>query len=128
MSLRWDTSEVDDFALDLSQGPGRMQRKARKVFAVGMFKAKTTLKEMASGHDYLPDLPRHIEYDELGPLFYELGINKVGQGNLGNFAVYGGPNNAPIMGSPADAMRIELPSIVRHLADEAEDVVLGGPR
>jgi hypothetical protein len=126
MELHWDTSEVDRLAIDLSRAPGRMQRRAPKVFAVGMAKAKKNLKRMASGHSHLPQLDSHVEYDRLGDLHYELGFNKVGQGSLANIAVYGSINNAPIMGTPADALRVELPYILRHLGDEAAEAVLGG--
>jgi hypothetical protein len=40
--------------------------------------------------------------------------------------VYGTSNNAPVMGTPMDALRLELPAILRHLGEDAEDAVLGG--
>lgn len=122
--IRWDTDQVDRLSIDLSRAPGRIQKSAPHVLLVGINKAKKNLKRMASGHDYLPDLPGHVEYDRLSPLEFELGFNKVGQGNLANIAVYGSVNNAPVSGSPADALRIELPQIMHHLGDEGEDAVL----
>lgn len=124
-SIHWDTDEVDRLAIDLSEAPGRIQRSADRVLFVGINKAKRNLKRMASGHDYLPQLDDHVEYERHGVLEYELGFNKVGQGNLANIAVYGSVNNAPIMGSPADAIRIELPQIMRQLGDEGADAILG---
>ncbi len=126
MTFRWDTSQANRLALDLSKAPDRIQRTAPKVFYVGINKAKKNLKRDASRHDYLPKLAAHVGYDKLGELEYELGFNKVGQGNLANIAVYGSVNNAPVMGTPADALRLELPHIVRHLGDEGADAVLGG--
>ena len=124
--MGFDTSEVDRLALDLSKAPGRIQRATPQVFLVGINKAKKNLKRMASGHTYLPELDDHVEYDVLGSLHYELGFNKVGQGHLANIAVYGSVNNAPVMGTPTDALRMELPHIEHHLGDEGEDAVLGG--
>lgn len=124
MTIRWDTDEFDRLSVDLSRAPSRMQRSASKVLFVGINKAKRNLKRMASGHDYLPHLASHVEYESHGPLEYEVGFNDVGQGELANIAVYGSVNNAPVSGSPADAIRIELPQVLRHLGDEAEDAIL----
>lgn len=123
--LEWDTSELDRLAVDLSKAPGRIQRKAPGVFARGAFEIKKRLKRDASGHGHLPELDRHVSYDKLGPLDYEIGFDKIGQGNLANIAVYGSVNNAPVMGSPADAARLEMPAIERHLGAEGADAVLG---
>lgn len=126
--LHWDTSEVERFAIDLSEAPGRMQRKAAGVFARGAYEIKGRIRRAALGHDYLPDLPRFVSYDHLGPLHYEIGFDKVGQGNLAVFAVYGSVNNAPVMPTPYALALPELREIERHLANEAEDAVLGGDR
>lgn len=126
MSLRWDTSEVDTLALDLSKAPGRMQRKAPKVFARGAFETKGRIQRDATGHGHLPQLQRYVSYDKLGDLNYEIGFDKSGQGNLANFAVYGSVNNTPVMASPVEHLRRELPEIARHLGTEAENAVFGG--
>lgn len=124
--FEWDTSEVSTLATDLSKAPNRIQRRAPKVFEVGAYKTKQNLKRMASGHEYLPGLDGAVAYDRHSDLNYEVGFDKVGQGNLANIAVYGSVNNAPVMGTPMDALRIELSSIERHLAGEGESAVLGG--
>lgn len=124
-NVHWEHEQVDTLAIDLTDAPGRIQRKAPKVLEVGAFKTKRNLKRMASGHKYLPGLDGAVSYDRISDLEYEIGFDKRGQGNLANIAVYGSVNNAPIMGSPSDALRIELPSIVENLADAAEDSVLG---
>lgn len=126
--LEWDTSEVNRLAVDLSNAPGRIQRRAPKVFARGAFEIKNRIKRAASGHRYLPSLDAHVSYDRRGLLEYEIGFNKRGQGNLANIAVYGSINNAPIMESPAMLARPELREIERHLGVEGEDAVLGGDR
>jgi hypothetical protein len=124
--IEFDASEVRSLALDLSKAPGRIQRSAPKVLEVGAFKTKRNLQRMASGHRFLGGLDSAVAYDALTPLHYEIGFDKGGVGSLANVAVYGTSNNAPVMGTPMDALRLELPSIMRHLSDEGEDAVLGG--
>lgn len=126
MNFHWDTSELDRLALDLSEAPGRIQRKAPAVFARGAFEIKNRIKRAAKGHGHLPRLDAHVSYDKLGPLSYEIGFDKVGQGNLANIAAFGSVNNAPVMESPVMIARYELPEIERHLADAGEESVLGG--
>lgn len=126
MGLHWDTSEANRLAVDLSKAPGRAQRKAPAVFARGAFEIKNRIKRAAKGHGHLPQIEAHVSYDELGPLTYEIGFNKVGQGNLANIAVFGSVNNAPVMESPVMIARYELPEIERHLGDVGEEAVLGG--
>lgn len=122
--IRWNTDEFDRLSVDLSRAPQRIQQSAPKVLFVGINKAKKNLKRMASGHAYLPQLDSHVEFERHGVLEYELGFNDVGQGELAGIAVYGSVNNAPVSGSPADAVRIELPQIMRHLGDEGADAIL----
>jgi hypothetical protein len=127
--IHWDTSDVDRLAADLSRAPGRIRRAAPGVFRKGALETKRNLKRMASGHSHLSGaqpLDAAVAYDELSPLHYEIGFDKGGTGSLANIAVYGSANNAPIMGTPADALRMELPSIMRHLGDEGADAVFGG--
>lgn len=126
MSISFDASEVKALALDLSKAPGRIQRKAPKVIETGAFKTKRNLQRMAKGHRYLSGLGGAVAYDRIADLEYEIGFDKGGVGSLANVAVYGTSNNAPVMGSPLDALRMELPAIMRHLGDEGEDAVFGG--
>lgn len=128
MTLRWDTSEVDHMATDLSKAPGRIQRKAPKVFARGALETKNRIQRDATGHGHLPQLQRFVSYDQLGLLNYEIGFEKAGQGNLAVFAVFGSINNAPVMASPAVHLRRELPEIERQLGAGGEDAVFGGAR
>lgn len=128
MTLRWDTSEVDRMATDLSKAPGRMQRKAPRVFARGARETSNRLQRDATGHDHLGELPNYVSHERLGLLNYEIGFEKAGQGNLAVFAVYGSINNAPVMASPAAHLRRELPEITRQLGGEGESAVFGGPR
>lgn len=123
--IHFDTGEVDRLALNLSKAPGRMQRKAPKVFEVAANKVKRGMRRDASGHNYLSGLASTVNYDKLGDLSYEIGFDKIGQGHLANIAAFGSVNNAPVLDLNAP-LRRELPFILRHLADEGEDAVLGG--
>lgn len=127
-SIKFDTREVKALALDLSKAPGRVQRSAPKVFEVGALKTKRHLQRMARGHRFLGGLDSAVAYDRMDGvgLAYEIGFDKGGVGSLANIAVYGSMNNSPVMGSPFDALRLELPSILRHLADAGESAAFGG--
>lgn len=129
MMLHWDTHEVDLLALDLSEAPARIQKKAPKVLEVAANKIKKSLRRDASGHRHLQSgFESKVNYDHQGPLTYEIGFDDIGQGELANIAVYGSVNNAPVMQSPADHARLEIPYILRQLGDEGEEAVLGGSR
>lgn len=125
MGIHVDASDVDRLAAELAQGPARMKAKAPKVLEVGANKVKKGMKREASGHTYLPDLPNFVSYDRVTPMLYEIGFDKVGQGNLANIAAFGSVNNAPVMDHTA-ALHRELPVILRHIGEAAEDAVLGG--
>lgn len=122
----WDTSELDRMIVDLSEAPGRIQRRAPKVFEVAANKIKRGMKRDASGHGHLPDLDRHVSYDRLDALglSYEIGFDKIGQGHLANFAAFGSINNAPVMDHTA-ALREEIPFVMRNLGNAGADSVFG---
>ncbi len=124
--FRWDTTELNRLVADLTAAPGRVQRKAPAVFARGAFEIKGRIKRAAKGHGHLPQLDAHVSYDKLGPLEYEIGFDKVGQGSLANIAVFGSVNNDPVMESPVMIARYERPQIERHLGDAGVEAVLGG--
>lgn len=126
MSISFDASEVRSLALDLSKAPGRIQRTAPKTLRKGAFDVKQRVRADATGHNFLSKLPAAVNYDELTPLSYEIGIDKGAQGSLGNVAVYGTSNNAPVMSHPETHLRLEMPTILRHLGDDGEDAVFGG--
>lgn len=131
--IRFDTSELERLAVDLSKAPGRLQRRAPKVFARAAFEIKKQMrKDLREGmynhrRTHIPDMLGQINYDRLDTLglAYEIGIDKDGQGKLGNFAAFGSINNAPIF-DHTSSLRRELPNLVRHLGDAGEDAVLGG--
>jgi len=123
--IHFDSSEVDRLAGNLTKAPGRMQRRAPKVFFVGATKIKRGMRRDASGHGHLSNLPGAVNYDRLGDLDYEIGFDKKGQGHLANFAAFGSINNAAVLDLNAP-LRREIPFILRHLADEGESAALGG--
>lgn len=124
-SIKFDTSQVTRLALDLSKAPGRIQRSAPKVLEVAANKIKRGMKDDASGHGHLPALDRHVSYTKESALSYEIGFDKVGQGNLANIAAFGSVNNAPVMDHAA-ALRRETPVMLSKLGQAAEDSVLAG--
>ncbi len=127
--IKFDTSEVKRLAVDLSEAPSRLQRKAPKVMARGAFQIKKGMRKDASGHNFLSKLSYKVNYDQLdsGGLNYEIGFDKVGQGNLANIIVFGSINNAPVFDHTA-ALRRETPLILHHLGDAGEDSVFGGAK
>lgn len=122
--IQFDTSQVDRLAVDLSEAPGRIQRRAPKVFEVGANKIKKGMRAEASGHRHLRGLPQHVNYTKFSALDFEIGIDKGGQGSLGNFAAFGSVNNVRVMDHTAP-LRHELPFIQRNLVDAGADAVLG---
>lgn len=123
----WDTTELDRLAGDFSAAPGRVQREAPKVFDVGANKIKKGMIADATGHGHLPQLQRHVSYDRLALLRYEIGFDKEGQGNLANIAAFGSVNNAPVMDHRA-ALRREVPYIMRRLGNVGENAAVGTRR
>lgn len=125
--IEFDTSELKRLAVDLSQAPGRIQRKAPKVMHRAAFEVKKGMRHDASGHRYLRQFDYRVNYDRLDAigLAYEVGFDKIGQGKLANIIVFGSINNAPVFDHTA-ALRRETPNIVRHLGVAGEDSVLGG--
>lgn len=119
-----DASEVNRLAVDLSRAPGRMRTRAEGVMYVAANKIKKGMKHDASGHAHLPHLADHVSYDKIGQFDYEIGFNKVGQGNLANIAAFGSVNNAPVFDHTA-ALRRETPHVIQKLAEAAEDEALG---
>lgn len=128
-----DSHEVKELALDLAKAPGRIQRRVPAVLRKGAVEVKKGMRHdfrdkpiSKAGHrGYYPHLLRAIGYDELTPYDYEIGIDKnAHQGALGNIIAFGTAHNGPEVDHTA-ALRREAPAIERHLADTAEESVLG---
>lgn len=128
-----DDSEVRELYRDLSDAPGRIQRSAHKVLRRGAVEIKKGMRadfiaaEFSGGHrgTYHPHIPRAINFDEIGPWTYEIGVDKNGpQGGLGNILAFGTGHNGPIVDHTA-ALRRETPNVLREFGLAGEDAVLG---
>ncbi len=122
---RYDTSELNALAADFSAGPGRLQRATPRVLERSAKRVQATTKADAAGHRNLDDLAGTVGRSRIGTLEYEVGFDKRGQGNLANILVFGSINNGPIMSSPADHARRDVPFLERDAADMAEGAALG---
>lgn len=128
MGVHFDTTEVDRLAADISRAPGRMQRAAPRVLLASAKRIKTGMRRDFRGHRYAPHIPRAVEYDRIGPMEYEIGVDKQGpQGGLGNILAYGTSNNAPVVDHTA-SLRRDIPKLTSDFGDAAEDSVLGAER
>lgn len=125
--MRWDTSELESVAADLSKAPFRVQRAADRALGRGAGIVARRLRVAATGHRYLPGLPGSVSHGRLAPLTHEIGFDKGGQGSLAHIIVRGSVNNAPVFDHTA-SLRQSLPEIERELADAGEDSVFGGAR
>jgi hypothetical protein len=129
MGVHFDTSQVDRLAADLSRAPGRIQRKAPGVMKKGALEILRAARKEFSGHSHAPHAARSFEmrqWDSLG-LSWEVGeLDSSGpQWGIPHILQYGTSNNAPVADIKV-ALRGEIPAIMRHLGDTAEDSVLGG--
>lgn len=132
MGRRVDTSEVLALARDFDRAPARLNRDLRKVFTVGANKIKKGMRAdlrdgLSRSRSYLPELVGKINYDPVagaGDVEFEVGIDKGGQGDLGNVAAFGTSNNAAVFDHTA-SLRREIPDLVRYSADAAENALPG---
>ncbi len=118
---------VHTHELDLAQARLR-QSGARVVDAVddelgaAARRIQAGMKVDATGHRYLPKFPRHVGRSKLSKLHWEIGFNRVGQGNLAGIIVGGSINNAPVYPWLGPFER-EVPVLEQRIADAAQDVV-----
>ncbi len=125
-SIHFDTSEINQLAVDFSRAPGRMQRAAPKVMHKTAFDIKTRMRRDATGHRYLPKFAREVNYERIDTLglHYEIGFDKAGQGKLANIIVFGSINNAPVYDFYG-ALYAETRTLASKLADAGHDSALG---
>ena len=127
--INFDTSQVDRLAVDLSEAPKRLQFAARKTMKRSALEIKRKMIEEFSGHGHAPYVQGSFEFeqrDSLG-LSYEIGeLNSAGpQWGLAALLAYGSSNNAPVA-DHRKSLREETPIMLRYLAGDAADSVLGG--
>lgn len=127
MKVHFDTSDVESLRADLSRAPLRIQRAAPVALRNGARSVARFLRHDATGHRHLRKLPGTVSAGRVGPLHWEIGFEKGGQGSLAHIIVYGSVNNAPVF-SNADSLRKALPGIERDFAEAGEDSVFGGAR
>lgn len=135
--LHFDTTQIELLAKDLRSADDRVHRAASATLKKGAVKIKRGMKRdfantrgVAGHKGYYPHIAKAINFDQLGPLAYEIGIDKGqsgDQGDLGNILAFGSANNAPVVDHTA-ALRREAPLVLHHLALDAQESVLGGRR
>lgn len=124
MSYHVDTHELDELAADFTSAPGRVQRGAVRILDRSAKRVQDGQRKDATGHRFLDELAGTVGKSRVGLLEYEVGFDKRGQGNLANILVFGSIHNGPIMSSPADHARRDVPLLERDAADMAEGAVL----
>ncbi len=125
--MRFDTKEVKRLNVDFRNASPRVQFAARGVLRSGARSVARHLRVDAAGHRYLDALPGTVSSGQTGPLSFEIGFDKGGQGSLAHIIVYGSVNNAPVF-SNLTALRRALPEIERDMADAGVKSFFGGAR
>lgn len=125
-TLKFDTSELADYADLLIEAPGVAVKDARQVVAKGLLNIKTDARRRRSGSKYFPALERAITYEsqatptgatgEVGP------DHGKPQGEMGHIPEYGSLKTPaePYMRPAAEA---ELPRFEKSMADLAVEAL-----
>lgn len=121
-----DASEVHQLTVDLKGAPARVTDNVGEVFKNEASALQRDMRRDASNHRYLPEFAVRLTSQKRAALEYEIGFNKVRQGNLANIIVFGSVNNAPVYNFYGPLLR-RTPYFVEHLARVAEDAVFTGP-
>lgn len=117
-----DTHELDLATARLRQSGGRVVDAVSDELGASARRIQAGMKVDATGHRYLPKFPRHVGRTKLSKLHWEIGFNRVGQGNLADIIVGGSINNAPVYPWLGPFER-EVPVLEQRVADVAQDVV-----
>lgn len=117
-----DTHELDLATARLRQSGGRVVDAVSDELGASARRIQAGMKVDATGHRYLPKFPRHVGRTKLSKLHWEIGFNRVGQGNLADIIVGGSINNAPVYPWLGPFER-EVPVLEQRIADAAQDVV-----
>jgi hypothetical protein len=133
-----DDDELHTLELDLSRAPLRIQFGVKEALATRA--APLVEREMrrdATGHQgnwfgkpgtsYDTPLEQHVSSEMIRATTLEVGIEKVGAGKLAHIIVFGSVNNAPVYDHMAGPRRA-MPRVVKAMADQAEEDVLGRDR
>lgn len=124
-----DTRELRQLAFDLTRAPGRIQRRAPRTMTRARNRLERAMHRDATGHRYLHKFAQHIGSDvtDYIGLAFEVGFDKVDQGELAHIIVFGSVNNAPVYDFHGPLVR-ETPRLANDLGDDAYASVLGGDR
>lgn len=122
MATSIDTHELDIATARLRAVGERLRDEADDELGAGARRIQSGMKVDATGHRYLPKFPRHIGRSRISKLHWEIGFNRVGQGNLADIIVGGSINNAPVYPWLGPFER-EIPVLEQRLADRAEKLV-----
>lgn len=122
MATSIDTHELDIANARLRGVGERLRDEADDELGAGARRIQSGMKVDATGHRYLPKFPRHVGRSRISKLHWEIGFNRVGQGNLADIIVGGSINNAPVYPWLGPFER-EIPVLEQRLADRAEKLV-----
>ncbi len=122
MATSIDTHELDIATARLRGVGERLRDEADDELGAGARRIQSGMKVDATGHRYLPKFPRHVGRSRISKLHWEIGFNRVGQGNLADIIVGGSINNAPVYPWLGPFER-EIPVLEQRLADRAEKLV-----
>lgn len=132
-----DNSELRTLYVDLSGAPERIQRDARKRINHGRLMVQSQMRTDANevtgtwwGKRFRMGLGSAVSSEMLTPLSAEIGIRPGdggGRGSIAHIVTYGTAKNGPAW-DHTNSLRKAEPVVVKGLAEDAEDDVLGGPR
>ncbi len=121
--MTFEISGLNELVADLTQAPGRAQRKSLVVVRVGGEKVAKTARQFASGLAHAPAYPRSITSEVKiagSAIEAHVGPDKdLAQGALGNILEYGTSNNAPIA-HLGPALDIEGPNFAKAMEELAD--------
>lgn len=121
-----DHHEVTELVADFTSAPERLAHNLGEVFKNEANALQRDMRRAAEGHRYLPEFAIRVTTQKNDELDYEIGFNKVRQGNLANIIVFGSVNNAPVYDFYGPLTR-RAPYFVEHIGRIAEDSVFSGP-
>lgn len=123
--IEMDDRELRKLEVDLSESKLRVQFGATKTLRRSASRVDLAMREDASGHRYLPNLPNAVSHELLDSLTAEIGLAPDGdQGSLAHIIAYGSVNNAPVYDHTA-GLRRWTPWILNQFGEMAEKSVLG---
>lgn len=120
----FEITGLDELVRDLSDAPGRAQRKVDGIVRKGAVNVMEDWRQRASGLAHAPLYPRSVTFDakwEGATYVAEIGPDKdLPQGALGNLIEYGSAKNPP-HGDGSAALDAEAPRFEKAM-DEAADL------